>query len=221
VLAGNYAGGLAHALVPSRFSASGASLVATTRHDLQTKPSDPTARADAIPRCFCVRLYFRQTTEPPADICVLSATVEDQDMFGLFKKNKAASEAKPQSLSEPAIGPNWQSILNKADSGRDPYREAVTALNVKAICELAPLIQDQSKYEAFQHEASDLALSIRDEFFRSFAIKQVEGLSRSPRARPWRKLEQDSSKTWLITRDRSKWLDLNSRALGGSKTALI
>ena len=106
-------------------------------------------------------------------------------MFGLFNKNKVAREAQPQSQSEAAAGANWHSILSKADAGCESYREAVAALNVKLICELASLVGDRSKYESFRHEATDLALSIQDEFCGSFAIKQVEGLSR--RAGDWTK----------------------------------
>jgi hypothetical protein len=54
----------------------------------------------------------------------------------------------------------------------------VAALNVKVICELAPLLRDRPSYESFQQEAVALALSIQDELFRSFALKQVKGLFR-------------------------------------------
>ena len=54
-------------------------------------------------------------------------------------KAKVESEAQPQTLGETAAIANWQSILSKADGPRDRYCEAVAALNVKVICELAPL----------------------------------------------------------------------------------
>jgi hypothetical protein len=142
-------------------------------------------------------------------------------MFGLFKNN-VASEAPPQNQGEVAAGANWQSILSKADAHCDRYREAVAALNVKVICELAPLVRDRSKYESFQHEAIDLAPSIQDELYRSFAINQVKELFRSAGAPPWRELMRGGSRTRLIAKERSKWMGQGSRELQyGSKTPLI
>lgn len=85
-------------------------------------------------------------------------------MFGLFK-SKVASEAQATALGEATAVADWQSILSKADPPRDRYCEAVAALNVKVICELAPLVRDQPRYESFQHEAVALALSIRTSSF--------------------------------------------------------
>jgi len=99
-------------------------------------------------------------------------------MFGLFNKHKVASEVPPENGRKSSERFNWRAVLSKADGNRDESISAVTALNVKVICELAPLIRDRAKYERYQHEAIDLALSIRDEPYRSFAMKQVEGLSR-------------------------------------------
>lgn len=100
-------------------------------------------------------------------------------MFGLLK-SKVEREAQPQTLGETAALANWQSILSKADGPRDSYCEAVAALNVKVICELAPLTRDRPSYESFQQEAVALALSIQDEMFRSFALKQVKLFSEGP-----------------------------------------
>ena len=100
-------------------------------------------------------------------------------MFGLFK-SKVESEAQLQTLGGKAAIANWQSILCKADGPRDRYCEAVAALNVKVICELAPLTRDRPSYESFQQEAVALALSIQDELLRSFALKQVKAFFRRP-----------------------------------------
>lgn len=124
-------------------------------------------------------------------------------MFGLFK-SKVESEAQPQTLETVAIA-NWQSILCKADGRRDSYCEAVAALNVKVICELAPLARDRLSYEIFQQEAVALALSIQDELFRSFALKQVKAFFRRAAAHPWREPTPDCSKTPFIASDRPKW----------------
>jgi hypothetical protein len=94
-------------------------------------------------------------------------------MFGLFEKHEVVCET-----CNPVAERSWQSILSKAEASDETYREAVAALNVKVICELAPLVRDLSKYESFRHEAVGLALSIRDGCYRSFAMKQVEGLHR-------------------------------------------
>jgi hypothetical protein len=144
-------------------------------------------------------------------------------MFGLFNKNKGASDVQPNSQGETAPGGNWRSILNKADARRETYGEAVAALNVKVICELAPLVRDRSKYESFHHEAINLALSIQDELYRSFAIKQVEGLSRRAGERPWREPMREASKTPLKSRQRPKWLDqgLPQPMQDGSRTPLV
>jgi hypothetical protein len=91
-------------------------------------------------------------------------------MFGLFKKQEVFCET-----CNAVTERSWQSILSNSD---ETYREAVAALNVKVICELAPLVRDLSEYESFRHEAVGLALSIRDGRYRSFAMKQVEGLHR-------------------------------------------
>ena len=126
-------------------------------------------------------------------------------MFRLFK-SKVESEAQPQTLGETAAIANWQSILSKADGPRDRYCEAVAALNVKVICELAPLARDRPSYESFQQEAVALALSIQDELFRSFALKQVKAFFGRAAAHPWREPTPDRSKTPFIASDRPKWL---------------
>ena len=69
----------------------------------------------------------------------------------------------------PSVAGNPFSATPRASD--ESFREAVAALNVKAICELAPLVTDLSKYESFRHEAVGLALSIREGRYRSFAIK--------------------------------------------------
>src|SRR4029079_6360448 len=99
-------------------------------------------------------------------------------MFGLFNKHKIASEVPPANERKSSERFNWQPAVSNCDGNHDESISAVTALNVKVICELAPLIRDRAKYERYQHEAIDLALSIRDEPYRRFAMKQVEGLSR-------------------------------------------
>jgi hypothetical protein len=126
-------------------------------------------------------------------------------MFGLFK-SKVESEAQPHTLGETTALANWQSILSKADGPRDRYCEAVAALNVKVICELAPLTRDRPSYESFQQEAVALALSIQDELFRNFALKQVKAFFRRAAAHPWREPKPDCSKTPFIASDRPKWL---------------
>jgi hypothetical protein len=96
-------------------------------------------------------------------------------MFGFFKKHDVACETH-----NPVTECTWQSILNKADANDESYREAVAALNVKVICELAPLVRDKSKYESFGHKAVDLALSIRDERFRDFARNRLRDFPERP-----------------------------------------
>ena len=59
-------------------------------------------------------------------------------MFGLFKKHEVVCET-----CNAVTERSWQSILRKAEASD---REAVAALNVKVICELAPLVRDLSKY---------------------------------------------------------------------------
>jgi hypothetical protein len=117
-------------------------------------------------------------------------------MFGFFKKHDVACETH-----NPVTERTWQSILNKADANDESYREAVAALNVKVICELAPWLRDKSKYESFGRKAVDLALSIRDERFRDFAMKQIEGLSRTT-AELCSGIERDGAITQLVTRAR-------------------
>jgi hypothetical protein len=141
-------------------------------------------------------------------------------MLGLFKKDEVARET---------AGLTWPSILSNAEASRETYREAVAALNVKLIRELAPLVRDPSKYESFRHEAADLALSIRDERYRTFAMKQVEGLSRRAAELSWPRMGRDGgccpkdstrTRTRLVTK---KPVDQNPRDLmrEGSKTPLI
>jgi hypothetical protein len=104
----------------------------------------------------------------------LVSKVETGEMFGLFNKHKLISEAPSKNGSEPSEHPTWQSIFSKADAGHDESIAAVTALNVRVICELAPFVRDRARYESYQHEAIDLALSIRHEPYRSLAMKEVE-----------------------------------------------
>src|SRR5213592_3337349 len=133
-------------------------------------------------------------------------------MFGLFKKHEVARETCTAGLT-------WPSILRNAEANGETYREAVAALNVKVICELAPLVRDRSKYESFRHEAADLVLSIRDERYRAFAMKQVEGLSGRTSELSWPK-GRDGARTQLVSK---KPVDQNPRDLmrEGSKTPLI
>ena len=70
-------------------------------------------------------------------------------MFSLFNRHKIPIEVPDESRSSEI---NWQSILSKADGNQDHSISAVTALNVKVICELAPLVRDRAKYESYQHE---------------------------------------------------------------------
>src|SRR6187401_919967 len=135
-------------------------------------------------------------------------------MFGLFKKHELVCET-----CNAVTERSWQSILRKAEASDETYREAVAALNVKVICELAPLVRDLSKYESFRHEAVGLALSIRDGRYRSFAMKQVEGLHRKTTELPWPTRGRDGARTKLVIR---KTVDQNIRDLmRESKTPLI
>jgi hypothetical protein len=97
-------------------------------------------------------------------------------MFGLFKKHEVVCET-----CNAVTERSWQSILRKAEASDETYREAVAALNVKVICELAPLVRDLSKYESFRHEAVGLALSIRDGRYRSFAMRKLRDFIGGPR----------------------------------------
>ena len=134
-------------------------------------------------------------------------------MFGLFKKHELVCET-----CNPVTERSWQSILSKAEASDETYREAVAALNVKIICELAPLVRDLSKYESFRHEAVDLALSIRDGHYRSFALKQVEGLQRRA-PEPSSPTRKRGARTQLI----KKTVDQNTAELmrASSKTPLV
>jgi hypothetical protein len=135
-------------------------------------------------------------------------------MFGLFKKHQVVSETCDQ-LTEPT----WRSILSNAETNDESFREAVAALNVKVICELAPLVRDLSKYESFRHEAVGLALSIRDGRYRSFAMKQVEGLHRRTTELLWPTKGRGGPRTQLI----KKAVDQNTRdsMRPSSKTPLV
>jgi hypothetical protein len=124
-------------------------------------------------------------------------------MFGLFKKHELVCET-----CNPVTERSWQSILSKAEASDETYREAVAALNVKVICELAPLVRDLSKYESFRHEAVGLALSIRDGRYRSFAMKQVEGLHRRTTELSWPTRGRGGARTQLVIR---KTVDQNTR----------
>ncbi len=136
-------------------------------------------------------------------------------MFAItLLKSKVDSEAQPPTVTETSEIANWQSILSKANGSRDKYCEAVTALNVKIICELAPLVRDRPSYESFQQEAVALALSIQDELFRSFALKQVKAFFRRAAAHPWREPMPDRSKTLFIASDRPKWLGQGFESTG-------
>src|SRR4029078_6161231 len=125
-------------------------------------------------------------------------------MFGLFEKHEVVCET-----CNPVAERSWQSILSKAEASDETYREAVAALNVKVICELAPLVRDLSKYESFRHEAVGLALSIRDGRYRSFALEQVEGLHRRTTELSWPTSDRSGARTQLI----KKTVDQNTRNL--------
>jgi hypothetical protein len=135
-------------------------------------------------------------------------------MFGLFKKHEVVCET-----CNPVAERSWQSILSNAEASDESFREAVAALNVKVICELAPLVTDLSKYESFRHEAVGLALSIRDGRYRSFAMKQVEGLHRRTTEIPWPTKGRGGPRTQLIKKE----VDQNTRdsMRPSSKTPLV
>jgi hypothetical protein len=153
-------------------------------------------RNTTLPAC-----YISERTELIASHRSLPH-VRRKDVWSV--QSKVETE-ETQSLETPAIA-NWQSILCKADGPRDRYCEAVAALNVKVICELAPLTRDRLSYESFQQEAVALALSIQDELFRSFALKQVKAFFRRAAAHPWREPKPNCRKTPFMARDRPKWL---------------
>jgi hypothetical protein len=134
-------------------------------------------------------------------------------MFGLFKKQQVVSETCNQ-LTERT----WQSILSNAEANDESFREAVAALNVKVICELAPLVRDRSRYEIFRHEAVGLALSLRDGHCRNLALKQVEGLHRRTTELSW-PTRKRGARTQLV----KKTVDQNTRELmrARSKTPLV
>ena len=72
-------------------------------------------------------------------------------MFGLFGKNKAIGVSDRQEETAP---PHWRSILSRADGS---HLDAVAALNVKLICELAPMLPNRPKFLELQREAVALA----------------------------------------------------------------
>ena len=104
-------------------------------------------------------------------------------MFGLFKKHQVVSETCDQVTER-----SWQSILSNAEANDESFREAVAALNVKVICELAPLLTGR---------------------YRSFAMKQVEGLHRGTTEIPWPTRECRDARTQLVIR---KMRDRDTRA---------
>jgi hypothetical protein len=65
-------------------------------------------------------------------------------MFGLFKKHEVVCET-----CNAVTERSWQSILRKAEASDETYREAVAALNVKVICELAPLVRIYRNMKVF------------------------------------------------------------------------
>ena len=65
-------------------------------------------------------------------------------MFGLFKKHQVVSETCDQVTER-----SWQSILSNAEANDESFCEAVAALNVKVICELAPLVRNRSRLKFF------------------------------------------------------------------------
>jgi hypothetical protein len=97
----------------------------------------------------------------------------------LFNRKKKTKTAGDNTESEPSAPQgNWQALLNDVEPTHDGYVEAITALNVRMISELAPLICNPKKYESCRLEALRLASAIQQEPYRSYAFQQVESLFR-------------------------------------------
>jgi hypothetical protein len=71
--------------------------------------------------------------------------------------------------AKPPSTPNPDSKINQ---------EAVTALNVKVVCDLAGLLPDKGNYEITRGQAIGMALSIENGPCRHFAVDHVVGLCR-------------------------------------------
>jgi hypothetical protein len=94
-------------------------------------------------------------------------------MLGLLNRRKPVVRTD---VTVPAAKEaSWASILSRAEAST----EAISALNVRVVVELAPLNRSPEKYEIFRREALRLASSIHDESRRTFALEQLNALFRS------------------------------------------
>lgn len=102
---------------------------------------------------------------------------------------KALVEAAPQAETNQNTQPPENGHMGSAVGGEaKPLRtpnpdskinqEAVTALNVKVVCDLAGLLPDKAKYEITRGQAIGMALSIENGPCRHFAVDHVVGLCR-------------------------------------------
>lgn len=114
-----------------------------------------------------------QSAEPIANNDLAKAVVE------------ATSEAETnQKTQTPRNRPEASLVGGEAEPRRTPnpeskiHREAVTALNVKVVCDLAGLLPDKAKYEVTRGQAIGMALSIENGPCRHFAVDHVVGLCR-------------------------------------------
>jgi hypothetical protein len=114
-------------------------------------------------------------------------------MIGWFGKNKATSGSRRQTETAPH---HWRAILGRADGS---HLDAVVALNVRLICEFASLVPDRSRSLELQREAVDLALTIQNETYRRFAIRQVEALARKSAAIGGQEWSETNGKTKLMS----------------------
>jgi hypothetical protein len=97
-------------------------------------------------------------------------------MLGLFRRRRPVTKGAPGRIGPG--GDHHPSETLGTGQAREPYREALAALNVKVICDLACLPEERANHDMVREEAVALALSIGHGFCKDFAFDEILGFCR-------------------------------------------
>jgi hypothetical protein len=110
-----------------------------------------------------------ESSEAIANNNQAKAAVEPDSKASQKTPNPQSGHEASAVEANPLKAPNPDNKINQ---------EALMALNVEVVCDLADLLPDKAKYEVTRGQAIGMALSIENGACRYFAVEKVVGLCR-------------------------------------------
>jgi hypothetical protein len=103
----------------------------------------------------------------------VSGTAQPSGPFNQTDRPEASGPPRGSDARAETAGSQTDAASGKID------REAIVALNVKAICDGTRLVADKAKSDHLRDDAIDMALSLQNGSYREFAVDHVVRLCRS------------------------------------------